>query len=291
MSSQRTVLITGCSDGSLGSHLAHGFHKAGWRVFASGRDLAKMKKAKESGMETVQLDTLSDDSISKCVSQVEKLTSGSLDVLVNNAGGGYSMPVLDIDIDKARKLFDLNVWSLISVTRAFFPLLRQSSHGGVVVNNTSCQAVTAGTMPFAGAYSASKAAAASLTEALRLELEPFGVKVVNLVTAALQSNFFSNLAVDSLPPDSVYNVAKEAVEKAMAGSDTEDKGDPEVWAAGVVKSVSKRQPPYWVWGGKYATVMRLASILPIGFLDFAMKKVVGLDVVERNVKEQGVAKS
>jgi len=60
----------------------------------------------------------------------------------------------------------------------------KSTHGGMVVNNTACSSLTAGALPFSGAYNASKAAAANLTEVLRLELEPFGIKVINLITGA-----------------------------------------------------------------------------------------------------------
>ncbi|KAK5992951.1 Short-chain dehydrogenase PC-15 [Cladobotryum mycophilum] len=219
MASARTVLITGCSDGSLGSALALAFHKAGWRVFASARNLSKLKQVEAAGIETVQLDTLSDASIASSVSRVQELTGGSLDVLLNNAGGGYSMPLMDLDIAKARELFDLNVFSLISVTRAFYPLLAKSSHGGMVVNNTSCSSLTAGALPFSGAYNASKAAAMNLTEVLRLELAPFGIKVINLMTGSLRSTFHDNAPRATLPPDSLYNIAKETVEKTMSGEE------------------------------------------------------------------------
>ncbi|KAI1125563.1 hypothetical protein F5Y10DRAFT_227619 [Nemania abortiva] len=289
MSSARTILITGCSDGSLGSVLAIAFKKAGWRVFASARNTSKLKKAEEAGITTVQLDTLSDESIASCVSKVSELTGGSLDGLLNNAGAGYSMPLLDIDINKARQLFDLNVWSLISVTRAFLPLLMKSTHGAIVVNNTACSSLTAGNTPFSGAYNASKAAAASLTETLRLELSPFDIKVINLMTGGVRSTFHSNAPDATLPPNSLYNLAKEPVEKTMSGADAVNGSDPEKWADEVAKELSKRNPPHWVWKGKFSTIVRVASHLPIGTLDGTMKTMVGLDVVEKKVKEQGGA--
>jgi NAD(P)-dependent dehydrogenase (short-subunit alcohol dehydrogenase family) len=290
MTSKRTILITGCSDGSLGSHLAVAFHKAGWRVFASARNLNKLKHAQTAGIETIQLDVTSDDSITKAFSQVSELTSGSLDVLLNNAGAGYSMPLIDLDLGEARKLFDLNVWSIISMTRAFLPLLTKSQHGGIVVNNTSCSSLTAGMLPFAGAYAASKAAAAGLTEILRLELAPFNIKVINLMTGAVRSTFFDNTPDATLPPTSVYNFAKETVEKTMSGGDNmANASDPEKWAESVVQGLSKPTPPHWLWRGKFSTLVRIGSLLPIGFLDGTVKKMTGLDVLERKVKEQGGA--
>ncbi|KAI1278203.1 hypothetical protein F5Y07DRAFT_361054 [Xylaria sp. FL0933] len=287
MGSGRTILITGCSDGSLGSALALAFHKAGWRVFASGRNLAKLKKCEEAGIELVQLDTLSNESIASCAAKVKELTGGSLDGLLNNAGAGYNMPLLDIDMAKARQLFDLNVWSLIDVTRGLMPLLMKSTRGAIVVNNTACASVTAGSVPFSGVYNASKAAAASLTETLRLELEPFNIKVINLMTGGVRSTFHSNAPEAKLPPTSLYNVAKEPIEKVMSGADAVNGSDPTHWADEVVKELSKRNPPHWVWKGKFSTIVRVASHLPVGMLDGTMKSMVGLDVVEKKVKEQG----
>ncbi|RFU76462.1 ibr finger domain [Trichoderma arundinaceum] len=288
MAAKRTVLISGCSDGSLGSELARAFHRTGWRVFASARNLAKLKQAEAAGLDIVQLDTTSDESITACVARISELTGGSLDVLVNNAGAGYSMPVMDLDIAQTRQLFELNVFSLITVTRAFFPLLVKSSSGGLVVNNTSCMALPHASMPFSGAYNASKAAAANFSEVLRLELAPFGVKVTNLVTGSVKSTFHANAPHISLPPNSIYNVAKEAVEKWMSGAEATATGaDPVEWADGVVKDLSKANPPLWVWRGKHATAARIGSFLPVGALDSAYKSRTGLDEVSRKLKEQG----
>jgi 1-acylglycerone phosphate reductase len=189
MASKRTVLITGCSDGSLGSALAFAFHKAGWRVIVSARNIAKLKNSVAAGLEAVQLDVTSEESIANAVSAVSELTSGSLDALVNNAGAGFCLPLLDIDISKMHDLFELNVFPLVSVTRAFFPLLIQPSHGSMLINHTSGAGMITTGMPFQGAYAASKAAAASLTENLRLELQPFGIKVINIVTGSVKSTF------------------------------------------------------------------------------------------------------
>ncbi|KAL2851500.1 hypothetical protein BJY01DRAFT_232920 [Aspergillus pseudoustus] len=187
MSSKRTILITGCSDGSLGSVLALQFHKAGWRVFAS------------------------------------EMTGGSLDAILNNVGAGYSMPLMDVNIAKARELFDLNVWSVLNVTRAFLPLLMESPHeyGGLVVNNTACASVTARTTPFSE-----------------------------------RSTFQDNAPAPVLPPTSLYNVTKETVEKAMSGANAANGADPEEWASQVVGDLSKRNPPHRIWRGKFEYLAR-----------------------------------
>ncbi len=288
MGSKRTILITGCSDGSLSAALALAFHKAGWRVFASARNMNKLQLSVAAGLETVQLDVTSEESIEGAVCRVKELTGGSLDALVNNAGAGYSLPLLDIDIEKVRELFDLNVFSLLRVTRAFFPLLVKSTAGAMVINNTSGAGIVTCAMPFQGAYSASKAAAASFTEVLRLEFQPFGIKVINLVTGSVKSTFFDNAPKASLPPDSFYNAAKERIESAMS-SEVQDKNgaDTVAWAESVVKDLEQVRPSHWIFRGRMATLTRIASILPVGFMDSVMKKLVGLDVFEQKFSEAG----
>ncbi|KAL4884021.1 hypothetical protein BJY04DRAFT_183804 [Aspergillus karnatakaensis] len=198
------------------------------------------------------------------------------------------MPLLDLDITKARDLFDLNVWSVVSVTRAFLPLLMKSTHeqGALMVVNTSGSSITSGMMPFAGAYNASKAAAAGITETFRLELEPFGIRVINLMTGGIRSTFFNNVPDPVLPPDSRYIVAKEDVERTMSGADKVNHSDPEVWARQVVGDLSKRKPAYWIWRGKFSTLGWIASHMPVGSLDGFMKRITGLDVVEKKIKDQ-----
>ncbi|KAL2785086.1 IBR finger domain protein [Aspergillus keveii] len=236
---KRTVLITGCSDGSLGSHLALQFHAAGWRVFASARNMAKLKLAQEA---------------------------------VNNAGAGYSMPVSVMEISKARDLFELNVWSLIAVTQAFLPLLLASTHedGALLINHGSLSGP-----PFS-----------SFTDTMRLELEPFDIKVLNLVTGAVRSTFHVNAPRPQLAANSLYAVARETVERAMDNEHDEGDTDPSIWARRVVAQVSRRRPPYWVWAGKFSGLVWWGSLFPVGFFDRFMKRMVGLDVVERNVKAQ-----
>ncbi|KAL4967679.1 uncharacterized protein BDV14DRAFT_168994 [Aspergillus stella-maris] len=181
-------------------------------MFASARNMTKLKDVQQAGIEAVQLDTLSDKSIAACVSRIEVLTAGSgndnsgkdsLDALLNTADAGYPMPLMDIEIDKARQLFELNVWSLIKVSRAFLPLLTNSPHvpkdEALLINRTSVSGLNAGTGPFAGSYNMSKAAASSMTGTLRRELQSFGIRVINLVTSAVQSNFYDNAGAPVLP--------------------------------------------------------------------------------------------
>ena len=287
---QKTVLITGSSDGGLGAALATEYHKAGYRVFATARNPSKMAALTAMGIETLTLDVMSEESISACVSEVTELTGGTLNVLLNNAGAGYNMPISDISIPDAKKLFDLNVWSYISTIQAFMPLLKRAKDGAIVVNQTSVGSMTG--LPFQATYNASKAAMAMYSECLRLELQPFNIRVVDLKTAGVRSNFFANLTDTRLPSNSIYAAARDDVDKILSGEKLQSlKGtyvETEVWAKGVVKDLTKSKPPYQIWRGGSALLAWISTFLPVGLLDGEVKKMTGLDVVIRKINEAGV---
>ncbi|CAF9918654.1 MAG: hypothetical protein GOMPHAMPRED_001587 [Gomphillus americanus] len=281
MSTQkRTVLITGCSDGGLGAALARAFKDAGFFVYATARNPAKMQSLAALDIETLQLDVQSQESVNSCAARIKQL-----DVLVNNAGGQFVMPLSDVDIEAAKKIYDLNVWSQIRVIQAFLPLLIASK--GMIVNNTSIASVAA--VPFQSIYNSSKAAIASVSETLRLEVEPFGVKVIDLRTGVVKSNLINNLKETQhpkLPDGSIYEFAKDTVEKALRQDGFEGQGlDQAVWAKAIVGDLMKKNPPALIWRGESAWLSRIASILPHGLLDGTLKKLVGLDIVEKAIKE------
>jgi 1-acylglycerone phosphate reductase len=278
---KRTVLITGCSDGGIGAALAIAFHEAGLHVYATARNPSKMEQLASLGIETLILDVQSESSIAACVSKLS-----GLDILVNNAGAQFLMPVADVFIPEAKKLFDLNVWSHIAMTQALLPLLLKSSKG-MIVNQTSVGAVT--TIPFQAVYNASKAALAMLSDSLRLELQPFGIIVVDLRTGVIRTNLIKNLKElkqPALPKGSIYEPAKEAVEKALRQEGFEDTGMPaQTWANLVVQDLLKKNPPSVIWRGESAWLTRIATVLPFGMFDGMVKKLTGLDIVERTVRK------
>lgn len=279
--SPRTVLITGCSDGGLGASLALAFHAAGLKVYATARNPSKLAQVASAGIETLTLDVLSSESIQHVVTKLP-----ALDILVNNAGAEYLMPVADVNIAEAKRLFDLNVWSYIEVTQAFLPLLLKSPHGGLVVNQTSVGSVAV--LPFQGVYTASKAAMAMLSDTLRLELGVLGITVVDLKTGAVRSNLIKNqkeAKPPTLPENSVYYPAHEVVEKALRQDGFSEGGMPTLqWGTAVVADLLKKKPPIAIWRGEQAWIARLVGILPFGTFDGTLKKLTGLDVVEKIMK-------
>ncbi|OTA81922.1 hypothetical protein M434DRAFT_401199 [Hypoxylon sp. CO27-5] len=279
--SKRSVLISGCSDGGMGAALAVAFHKAGFHVYATARNPAKMTQLASLGIETLQLDVQDASSRAAVVSKLP-----SLDVLVNNAGNQFLMPVVDTNIEEAKKLYDLNVWAHIAMIQDFLPLLLKSPNA-LIVNQTSVGA--SATIPFQAIYNSSKAALAMLSDSLRLELQPFGIKVVDLRTGVVRTNLIKNLQEKSnptLPKGSIYEPAREVVEKALRQEGFEGQGMPaDQWAQAVVRDLQKSNPPPVIWRGESAFLTRVSTVLPFGLFDGLVKKIAGLDVVEQILKK------
>lgn len=138
-SQKKTVLITGCTTGGIGWAQAKAFQQRGFHVFATARDVsAAADLTKIPNIELLELDVTIQDSINRCQNLVAERTNGKLDVLVNNAGIESQSPLLDVNIDTAKELYEVNVWGPLRVTQAFAPLLIESK--GIIVNQSSIDA-------------------------------------------------------------------------------------------------------------------------------------------------------
>jgi len=178
-STQKTVLITGATDG-LGKALALLLAERGYRVFAAGRSAEKLAqldaaaREKKVPLESVALDVCSDDSVKRGVEHVLG-KAGAIDVLVNNAGVNYTAAVEDLSMEAWRAQFETNFFGVLRVTRAVLPQMRERRSGRILMMSSISGLVTA---PTQGAYSSSKHALEALSNALRMELYPFHIPVV-----------------------------------------------------------------------------------------------------------------
>ncbi|KAI7975038.1 hypothetical protein EIK77_001898 [Talaromyces pinophilus] len=131
MPQQKTVLITGCSDGGIGSALAKAFQSKGVHVFATARTVSKMTSLEQlPSVKLLSLDVTSSSSIDAAVDAVRKETNGTLDYLINNAAINQYYPALDLDIAEAKRMFDTNYWGALEVTQKFAPLLIPKKRDG-----------------------------------------------------------------------------------------------------------------------------------------------------------------
>jgi NAD(P)-dependent dehydrogenase (short-subunit alcohol dehydrogenase family) len=176
---QKSVLITGATDG-LGRAAALLLAQRGYRVFAAGRSAEKraqldaLAREKSLPLESLALDVCDDNSVQTAV-QAMLAKAAAIDVLINNAGVNYTAAVEDLTMEDWRAQFETNFFGVLRVTRAVLPHMRERRCGRILMISSLSALVTP---PTQGAYSSSKHALEGLSNALRMELYPFGIDVV-----------------------------------------------------------------------------------------------------------------
>lgn len=178
----KVVLITGCSTG-IGRDLATHLSQVGYQVVATARRAETLENLPAALK--LSLDVTQADCIREVVAQtIERL--GHIDVLVNNAG--YALPgaLEEIPVDQVQQMFDVNVFGVLRMIQAVAPQMRKQGAGRII--NISSIAGKLST-PVNGAYSATKFAVEALSDALRLELDPFGIQVIVVEPGAIKTHF------------------------------------------------------------------------------------------------------
>lgn len=267
---QKSVLITGCTPGGIGHSLAREFNAKGLRVFATAREAASISDLEHQGIETLSLEVTSSESINALKDEITSRTGGTLDYLVNNAGRNYTVPALDVEMDEIRQTFEANLFGVMAMCQSFAPLLIEAK--GTIVQIGSL----AGIMPyvFGSVYNASKAALHSYSDTLRVELAPFDVKVLTVVTGGVKSNIARTHR--DLPENSIYLPLKEEYEHRLTHSQA--MGIPnEVYAKRVVGQVLSRGSKTQIWeGGKAGLVWFVSNVFPKWVLGAVMTRMFKL---------------
>ena len=279
----KSILITGASSG-IGRATALRLARAGWRVFASVRkeaDAAALKIAAEGGLETVHLDVADESSIALAARDVEARLGGSgLDALFNNAGVGNVFPTEHIPLETLREIYEVNLFGQIAVIQAFLPLVRLAK--GRIINVGSVGDHIA--PPFAGALSSSKAAFASMSAALRMEVRTQGVHVCIIEPGAINTPAADKTlggveqAIAGMPAAgiSLYSQAMRRMVRTFAKKE-EDGSPPETVAEVVERALTDANPRPRYAAGKDATKLSLlARFLPEKLLDRAILGTFGL---------------
>jgi NAD(P)-dependent dehydrogenase (short-subunit alcohol dehydrogenase family) len=185
-----TILITGATSG-IGRHAALHLARQGHRVIATGRNAAALEHLKSeangTALETLMLDVTDATSVAAARASVDQRTGGrGLDVLVNNAGYGVLGPTEMISEADMRAQYETNVFGLMAVTRAFLPQMRERGEGRII--NVSSLGGRF-TLPLFGVYNSTKYAVESLSDAMRVELRPFGVQVSLIEPGVIDTGF------------------------------------------------------------------------------------------------------
>ena len=274
MKKNLTVLITGCSSG-IGKSLAEKFHSEGHRVIATSRDKSKIGFLAEKGIDTYSLDVNSSKSISDFSAEVKSKYS-DLEILINNAGYGQIGPAVEIPDEIWQKQFKTNLFGPAALMRELVSVM-VSRKNGMIVNVGSISGITP--TPFSAAYCATKAAMHAYSDVLRMELLPFGIKVITVQPGAIRSNF-GNAADESIKDafaeNSLYlKYAKQIhyrAEISQIGATSAEK-----FADKLYCKLMKKNPPLVIRIGSKSTFLPfLKRWIPDKLLDKILSRNFGL---------------
>ncbi|MFD7660358.1 SDR family oxidoreductase, partial [Actinosynnema sp. NPDC059797] len=190
MSPSRAVLITGVnSSGGLSSGTGRAtalrLHRAGWPVYATGRNLDGLKDLAEEGITTLRVDVTDEESM---VTAVERVTEdhGSVGVLVNNAAYSLNGTIGETPLEQVRRQFETNFFGLSRMTQLVLPGMREHRSGRVVMMSSIFGLFAT---PGRGYYQATKHALEAISDSLRLEVAPWGIKVVIIEPSPILGSF------------------------------------------------------------------------------------------------------
>jgi len=186
--SNRSVLVTGCSSG-IGEAAARLLAERGWKVIPTARRRDDIERLRRLGFEPVELDLASSESVRQAAAQVMELTRASVGGIVNNAGYGQPGAVEDLDRDMLRRQFEVNLFGLVEFTNCFIPVFRRQGYGRIVNISSLVGRIS---LPFMGAYSATKFALEAISDAWRVELQAAGIAVSIIEPGPIATRFGDN---------------------------------------------------------------------------------------------------
>jgi short-subunit dehydrogenase len=239
------VLISGCSSG-IGAAAATALVRAGHTVYASARKVETLTALKAIGCHALELDVTSEESMVTAVKTVEA-EHGQVGTLINNAGFGEYGPIEESDLVRVRAMFETNVFGLARLTQLVLPAMRRSRSGQIVNIGSMGGRFT---FPVGGFYHATKYAVEAISDALRLEVRPFGIGVILVEPGLIRTNFEGRvnegLEVGAARKDhlTAYADLLAASEKVTTGGYANDfmATGPEAVAAVIVKALESTRP-------------------------------------------------
>jgi short-subunit dehydrogenase len=239
------VLISGCSSG-IGAATAAALVSAGFNVYATARQIETLTVLEALGCHPLALDVTSEDSMVAAVKTVEE-DHGQIGTLINNAGFGEYGPIEESDLGLVRAMFETNVFGLARLTQLVLPAMRRARSGRIVNIGSMGGRIT---FPVGGFYHATKYAVEAISDALRVEVKPFGIDVILVEPGLIRSNFENRvtegLEAKAARNDSVtaYADLLSANEKSKTGGYANDfmATGPETVAAVIVKALQSERP-------------------------------------------------
>jgi len=239
------VLISGCSSG-IGAATAEALARGGHTVYATARQTDTLASLEALGCRPLALDVTSEDSMIAAVQAVEA-EHGQVGTLINNAGYGEYGPIEETDLERVRTMFETNVFGLARLTQLVLPAMRRSRSGRIVNIGSMGGRIT---FPVGGFYHATKYAVEAISDALRVEVKPFGIEVILVEPGLVRTNFEGrvgeSLEVGVAPQesDTAYADLLAANDKRTTSGYANDfmATGPEAVAAIIVKAVDSSRP-------------------------------------------------
>jgi NAD(P)-dependent dehydrogenase (short-subunit alcohol dehydrogenase family) len=272
MSSTPNALVTGASRG-IGWAIAQRLASEGYRVYAGMRQPRPSVGELRGDLRPLELDITDASSIAAAVESVGR-ESGGLDVLVNNAGYGLLGAVEELPLEALRSQFDTNVFGAMALTQAVLPGMREKG-SGAVVNISSLAGLVS--VPFMGAYCASKFALEALTAALRMEVRRFGIRVFLVEPGPIVTDFAEAALAASRSilenQASPYRQDNMGLLREYEAPYSHGIPGPEVVAEAVLRGLRSRHPRlrYRV-RPREAFIARLVKVLPEGALERGLQR-------------------
>ena len=236
----KVALVTGASSG-IGASTARRLQALGYTVYGAARRVDRLEELASSGVRALAMDVTDEASMTSGVARVIAET-GRVDVLVNNAGYGSYGAVEDVDIDEARRQFEVNVFGAMRLTQLVLPHMR-AQRSGTIVNITSMGGKVH--TPLGGWYHGTKFALEALSDCLRLELAPFGIDVVVVEPGGIATEWGS-IAADHLEQTSgagAYAAQSAAVATSLRSEGNANRNSPpSVIADAIGRAVTARRP-------------------------------------------------
>lgn len=230
----KVILITGASSG-IGKAIASYLLTKGFSVFGTSRNPERSQDS--CPFPLVALDVTKPDTIDSAVSQVIQ-KAGKIDVLINNAGVGITGPIEETPDSEIKKAFDTNYFGPISVIKAVLPEMRRNKDG-LIVNITSIAGYMG--LPYRGIYSASKGALELTTEAFRMELKSFNIKMTNVAPGDFSTNIAAGRYHAPVREDSPYRESYGNTLDLMNQHVDQGK-DPDIMARAIYKVIQAKDP-------------------------------------------------
>jgi len=264
------VLITGASSG-IGFDAARTLARQGHRVYAAARRVERMEPLKADGVVPLRMDVTDAASMQEGVQTVLE-REGRIDVLVNNAGYGSFGAIENVPLEEAKKQLEVNVFGLAGLCRLVLPSMRAQGKGRIVnISSVAGKAV----LYFGGWYHVSKYSVEALSDALRMEVKPFGIDVVLIEPGGIRTDWGA-IAADHLKESSRGTpYEKEGLREAETlrkAYSMKLLPDPSVVARAVSKAVNRRRPRtrYRVGFGA-GTLVFFHHLLPDRWWDAVMR--------------------